>query len=175
MRRPSVQRTWASASDRSVAGGAAIFREACWRGVCWCRCSCSSWAATAAAYAAGRRRRRLGCASRRGVALHRKADRGGRHAGGFGLYADPDGQEFDLQPGPRSGRDSPWRSAAGIDGADRALHGFEDRVRDDLRCVPVYERIVRLYFGQGCGGRSGSAGHAAGGVLFATVSGNWWA
>ena len=116
--------------DRSGAGRAEFLRERAGVGRAGAAVDVFPGPAVADISAAGRRGDDGWAAhGRRGVALHRAADRGGRNDGGRGVHADPHGQEPDIQPGPRAQRSAPRRAADGIDGAYRALHGIEDGVR----------------------------------------------
>ena len=70
---------------------------------------------------------RMGRQRRGGVALHRPADRGGRHDGGRGLHVVPHAQESDVEPGTRAWRKCVTARRRSNPWPHRALHGFEDR------------------------------------------------
>ncbi len=95
----------------------------------------------------------------RSLAIHRTPDRGGRHAGGRGVHAVPHGKKSDVEPGARFIRSTPRRSAHGVGGAHRALHGIENSAVAGRRHVPADDRSVRLHFRERGGGRGGGGRH----------------
>ena len=141
--------------DRTGARGAPVFRRAAGLGRAGSAVHVLPRSTDSGIHSRGSRRRsRMGGSSRRGVAVYRAAHCGGWNARGRGVHAVPHGQELDLQPGTRAKGSSPRRAAAGIHGAHRTLHGFENRALADRRDVSADDRAVCLHFGERDRGRS---------------------
>ena len=146
--------------DRAGARGAPVFRRAARLGRAGSAVHVLPRSTDSGVHSRGCGRSRMGRSGRGRVAIHRSADCGRWNARRRGVHAVPHGQEPDVEPGTRAGGSSARLAAAGIHGANRTLHGIENRALADRRDVSADDRAVCLHLGEHRRGSGCRGGHA---------------